>query len=149
MNGSLAIDSPLVDPRAVAVDSQQRIYILERNGNALRRVNPDGRIVTVAGTGEKGFQDGPALQAMFGSPKHICVDGQDRVIIADDANSAIRSYDPVTEMVSTLLGRGFGDQRVKLNQPHGVTVNHDQLIVCDTSNNRIFRLQFANSNESQ
>ena len=33
---------PLGDPRAVAVDSQGRLYILERNGNALKVVERDG-----------------------------------------------------------------------------------------------------------
>lgn len=143
-DGQLATAAPLVDPRAVAIDSQQNIYILERGGNAIRRVNPDGTIVTVAGTGEKGFQDGPALQATFGAPKHICIDDHDRVIVADDANGAIRCYDPQTETVSTLLGRGFSDKRIRLNQPHGVTIEKGQLYLCDTSNNRIFRLTFKN-----
>lgn len=141
-DGSLATDSPLVDPRAVAMDSRGNLYILERNGHALRCVTPDGHIRTVAGNGRKGFQDGPALQAQLASPKHLCIDAHDRVIIADDANAAIRCYDPATETVSTLLGRGFGDPRIKLNQPHGVTIEKGQLYVCDTSNNRLFRLTF-------
>ena len=141
-NGSAATESPLVDPRAVAVDSLGSVYILERGGHALRRVKPDGTIQTVAGTGKKGFQDGPAMQSQFGSPKHICIDGHDRVIIADDANAAIRCYDPKTETVSTLLGRGFSDPRIQLKQPHGVTIENGALFVCDTSNNRILKLTF-------
>ena len=143
-DGAVATESPLVDPRAVAQDSLGNIYILERNGHALRRVTPEGTITTVAGTGKKGFHDGPALVAQFGSPKHICVDEQNRVYIADDANGAIRCYDPETETVSTLLGRGFGDKKVRLNQPHGVTIEKGNLFACDTSNNRIFMLSLKN-----
>lgn len=143
-DGAVATESPLVDPRAVAQDSLGNIYILERNGHALRRVNPDGTITTVAGTGKKGFRDGTALAAQFGSPKHICVDTHNRVYIADDANGAIRCYDPETETVSTLLGRGFGDKKVRLNQPHGVTIEKGNLFVCDTSNNRVFKLILKN-----
>lgn len=144
-DGAMAVASPLVDPRAVAVDSQDRIYILERGGHALRRISADGRITTVAGTGTKGFQDGDALRAQFASPKHLCIDDADRVIIADDANAAIRCYDPQTETVSTLLGRGFGQPRIRLSQPHGVTFHDGKLYVCDTSHNRLLMLTLAGS----
>jgi len=144
-DGAKATASPLVDPRAVAVDSKGNLYILERGGHALRRVSPDGTIHTVAGTGKKGFKDGPALKAQLASSKHLCIDGQDRVIIADDANAAIRCYDPNTETVSTLLGRSFGDKRIKLKNPHGVTIENGKLYACDTSNNRIFKITFKAS----
>ena len=72
-----ATASPLVDPRAVAVDSTGNIYILERSGHALAKSEPGWpKLQTVAGTGSKGYQDGPAMQAQFGSPKHLCVDDQ-------------------------------------------------------------------------
>jgi hypothetical protein len=64
-DGTRATEAPLVDPRAVAVDSKGSIYILERSGHALRKVENDGIIRTVAGTGKKGNADGEALKAEF------------------------------------------------------------------------------------
>ena len=52
-NGSDAANSPLADPRAVAVDAANNIYILERSGNALRVVDASGKIRTVVGTGKR------------------------------------------------------------------------------------------------
>lgn len=144
-DGAIATESPLVDPRAVAVDSQGNVYILERGGHALRRIDSEGTIQTVAGTGQKGFVDGPALESQLDSPKHICIDNQDRVYIADDANAAVRCYDPQSQTISTILGRGFGDRRLTLSQPHGVTIDKGDLFVCDTSHNRILRVQFESS----
>ena len=92
-DGSVATESPLVDPRAVAVDSNNHVYVLERGGHALRVVTPDGRIRTVAGIGKPGDADGPALEARLKSPKHLAIDANDRVIIADDQNARIRLYD--------------------------------------------------------
>ena len=52
---------PVFHPRAVAVDSRDNVYILERGGHALRKVTPQGKIYTVAGTGEKGDATGHVL----------------------------------------------------------------------------------------
>lgn len=140
-DGKSAKDSPLADPRAVAADSKGNVYILERGGNALRLVTQEGIITTVAGNGEKGFQDGPALEAQFGSPKHICVDDKDNVYIADDQNKAIRRYDSATQTVSTILGRGHGDAKIQLLNPHGVCWEDGWLYVIDTGHNRVLRMK--------
>ena len=139
-DGALAVKSPLVDPRAVTSDASGKLYILERSGNALRAVGADGVIRTVAGTGRKGFRDGEALQALFGSPKHICCDPDGNVYIADDVNKAIRKFNPKTGRVSTVLGRGFGDPKIKLQRPHGVRWHKGHLYVVDTGHNRILRI---------
>ena len=140
-DGALATQSPLVDPRAVASDSKGNLYVLERGGNALRVVRPDGTIHTVAGTGEQGRTDGPALEATFGSPKHLCTDDDDNVYIADDLNGAIRKYDPKTGRVETILGQGMGDRRIRLLHPHGVCVHNGTLYVLDSGNHRILTVK--------
>lgn len=141
--GASAVNSPLVDPRAVAADSKGRVYILERGGHALRRLDPDGTIHHVAGTGEAGHSDGLATTAKLNGPKHLCVDDQDRVFIADDENAAIRCYDPKSGEVTTILGRGFGDPKLQLKHPHGVCYEKGDLYFIDTGNDRIFRVTFV------
>ena len=138
-DGAVAVEAPLVDPRAVAADSQNRLYVLERGGHALRRIDVDGRIWTVVGDGQAGDRDGIGRQARLNSPKHLCVDAHDRVVIADDQNAVIRLYDPETNEVRTLLGRGQFGQGVTLKRPHGVTVEGAWLYVVDTGNHRILR----------
>lgn len=140
-NGAAAVDSPLVDPRAVIQDSMQNIWILERGGHALRVVRPDGTIHTTAGTGVRGFVDGPGLQAQFGSPKHLCIDNADNIYIADDENGAIRRVDANSGEVTTILGKGHGDARIRLSHPHGVTWHNGFLYVVDMGNNRIVRMK--------
>ena len=140
-DGALAAESPLVDPRAVAVDSADNIYILERGGHALRVVAPAGRITTVVGTGKAGVADGPGNSAQLNSPKHLAVDHAGNVIIADDANARIRLYDPRTKQVSTILGAGVTQPARQLSHPHGVCVHTDKSIyVVDTMHDRILRL---------
>lgn len=140
-DGARATEAPLVDPRAVAEDAQGILYVLERGGHALRAVLPDGTIRTVAGTGMRGFADGQADVAEFGSPKHICIGPRGQVYIADDQNGAIRVYDPAEKSVRTVLGRAFGDAAIRLKNPHGVTWHKGWLYVVDMGNNRILRVR--------
>jgi streptogramin lyase len=142
-DGAVANNSPLVDPRAVAADAQGTVYILERSGHALRAVGPDGAIRTVAGTGERGYRDGPALEAQLNSPKHVCVDPAGNVYIADEGNQAIRKYDPQNRTLTTVVGRGRGNPAVELNRPHGVCFEKGTLYIVDSGNNRILRLDAA------
>jgi hypothetical protein len=139
--GEKATEQPLADPRASVMDAKGNLYVLERGGNALRIVRSNGSIFTLAGTGKKGKQDGPAKQATFSGPKHLCIDDQGKVIIADDNNHLIRLYDPKTKTVSTILG-GDAEPKTKLNRPHGVAIAPDGgLWVCDSWNNRVLILR--------
>ena len=97
-DGAPAAESPLVDPRAVAADSQGNVYILERRGNALRRVDPTGRIKTLIAPGQ--------ITPDLNGPKHLTTDTRSRVIIADAENHLVRLYDPATGQTRTIAGTG-------------------------------------------
>ncbi|HEY7159133.1 MAG TPA: hypothetical protein VH575_34635 [Gemmataceae bacterium] len=151
-DGAEATKAPLVDPRAVAVDGEGRVYILERGGHALRVVGADGKIRTVAGNGRKGFSgdDGPALKATFNGPKHLCIEGDGNVLIADTENHVIRKYLPREGKIVRVAGTGRkGDKglggpplEAELSQPHGVQVRPDGTIyIADSSNNRILKIE--------
>jgi len=150
-DGADARSSPLVDPRAVAVDSKDNLYILERSGNVLRMVDRQGKIRTVAGTGEKGFSGdgGPARAATMNGPKHLCVDQNDNVLIADTENHAIRRYSPASGRIERIAGTGKpGNAGVggpaaslQLNRPHGVYVDRSGTIyISDSNNSRVVKL---------
>ena len=150
VNGSDAKTSPLVDPRACCVDRKGNVYILERSGHALRVVDPQGKIRTVAGTGKPGNtgDGGDARKATLNGPKHLCVDLDDNVIIADTANHVVRKYTPADGRIVRIAGTGKkgasgdgGDPlAVPFNEPHGVTVHRDgTLYLVDSFNHRVFR----------
>jgi sugar lactone lactonase YvrE len=140
IDGKLTLEQPLMDPRAAVMDNDGNLFVLERKGHALRVIHPDGKIYTLAGTGKKGHKDGPALQATFNGPKHLCIDRKGRIVIADDNNHLIRLYDPKTRSVSTILG-GKAKTQTTLNRPHGVSIAPDgSLWVCDSWNNRVLSL---------
>lgn len=149
-DGADARTSPLVDPRACTVDRKGNVYILERGGHALRMVRPDGKIFTLAGTGKAGLSGdgGDARQATLNGPKHLCIDLDDNVIIADTANHVIRKYTPADGRITRVAGTGKkGDSgmggdplTITFNEPHGVHVRPDgSFYIVDSMNHRIFR----------
>lgn len=151
-DGARAIDAPLVDPRAAALDRRGNLYILERNGHALRVVDREGRIRTVVNaSGRKGAEGdgGDARAATLNGPKHLCIDREDNVIIADAENHLIRKYVPATGRILRVAGTGKKGaagvggppDACELNRPHGVTVDRDgTLYITDSYNHRILKI---------
>ena len=153
LEGGIAVEEPLVDPRAVAPDRLGNVYILERGGHALRVVDKEGKIRTVVNVsgvvGSEG-DGGPALEAKMNGPKHLCVDRDNSVIIADAENHLVRRYVPTTGRIERVAGTGkkessgVGGAPVQcgLARPHGVVVHPQsgELYITDSYNDRILRI---------
>lgn len=149
-DGEDAAAQPLVDPRAVAVDAKGNLYVLERGGHALRVVDAKGRIRTVAGTGKAGTGTGKALEAAMNGPKHLCIDRDGSVLIADTENHRVVRYVPGDGTLVPVAGTGKkgtagvgGDPRqAEFNQPHGVAVHPKtgDVYIADASNGRLLKV---------
>jgi DNA-binding beta-propeller fold protein YncE len=153
-DGEPAKDQPLVDPRAVAADDKGNVYVLERSGHALRVIDKDGKIRTVAGTGKKGNggNAGAALKAEMNGPKYASIDRDGSVLIADTENHQIRRYTPGKETMELVAGtgkagKGFDADPLKceLARPHGVSVHPKtgDLYIADSDNGRILKIERA------
>ncbi len=149
-DGEQATKQPLVDPRAQAVDKDGNLWILERGGNALRVVDAKGKIRTVAGTGKAGMGTGKALEAAMNGPKHLCIDRDGTVLIADTENHRIVRYSPKEGTLTAVAGTGKkgtagvgGDPlKAEFNQPHGVIVHPTtgDIYISDASNGRVLKI---------
>ena len=150
-DGADAKASPLGDPRAVVAAADGSFYILERGTHALKFVDKDGRIRTVAGTGKQGppVDGGPALDATLNGPKHLCLDRDGTVIIADAENNVVRRFHPKDGRITRVIGTGKkgsagvgGDPlSCEVARPHGVTIGPDGLLyITDSYNDRVLRI---------
>ena len=138
--------------RAVEVGPDGTVYILEREGNTLRAVEPKTGIVrTLAGTGKPGYSGdgGPSASATFHGPKELAVAPDGDIFIVDTENHAIRRIDAATGRIETVAGDGrpggTGDGGpatvARLDRPHGVAVDaHGSIWIGDTGNHRIRRV---------
>jgi len=129
-------------PRAVAVDSAGRLFVADTGNHTVRRIDPDGRVVTLAGSaGVSGAVDGLGSAARFSEPSGLALAADGTLLVADSKNHAIRRVSP-EGAVSTLAGQlgragstdGTGTA-ARFNYPSGLAVDGSGVIwVADTRN---------------
>lgn len=155
-DGGPALEAGMNRPQGVAVDKHGNLYIAEREGHRVRRIDRNGIITTVAGTGTTGYSGdgGPATQAKLNAPEGVAVDAAGNLYIADTLNNRIRKVSPdgfITKVAgkepSGFLGnQGFsGDggpaTNANLYHPSALAVDtQGNLYFADTINNRIRRV---------
>ncbi|MGE0133429.1 MAG: RHS repeat-associated core domain-containing protein [Blastocatellales bacterium] len=128
-------------PRGVAIDTLGRIYVADTGNHAVRQIDANGAVTTVAGDGTTGSNNSP--NARFNGLAGITADGdQIYVYVADTNNHRIRRLDQV-DTVITLAGldRGFKDGTAaesRFADPVGVAVDGaGHIIVAETTNSLV------------
>jgi hypothetical protein len=93
-DGGSAVLASLTRPRTVAVADDGSILIAEPWANRIRKIDPQGMMSTVAGTGVAGFggDGGPATRATLDTPRGVAGDHDGNVIIADSGNDRIQKF---------------------------------------------------------
>ncbi|MBU6430730.1 MAG: gluconolaconase, partial [Cyanobacteria bacterium REEB65] len=77
-------------PTGLAVRSDGTIYVADTNNNTIRAISPGGVVTTIAGSGYRGYVDGPDGLAKFDAPSGLVADGQGNLLVADTLNNKIR-----------------------------------------------------------
>jgi ribulose-5-phosphate 4-epimerase/fuculose-1-phosphate aldolase len=126
-------------------------------GTFYGRAMTAGDIYTIAGTGTKGFSGdgGPATAARLYGPDGPAVDGAGNVVIADSGNNRVRVvaastgtfygtamtagdiYTVAGDGTYGLSGDGGPATKAALAGPQGVAVDGGNLLIADSSNNRV------------
>lgn len=156
-DGGPAVDAEInlpTDQRAppaggLDVDDEGNLYLADSQNHVVRKIDTDGIITTIAGTGESGLgpASGDALEVALHHPADVAVSGDGSVYIADTLNSCIRRIAP-DGSIATAAGicgeRGdIGDDLLAtealLNRPYGVDVGPDGTLYIADTHNHMFR----------
>lgn len=130
-----ATNALLTSPSGLALDPLGRLLIADSGNHRIRRIDQDGRITTIAGTGIAGFSGdgGAATEAQLIAPASIAVDSTGAVFIADTGNHRIRRI-ASDGIIETLINGEVTD----LALPTAVAVDPEgRLWIADAANHVI------------
>lgn len=136
------------EPWGLCADSVGNVYVADTRNNLIRKIDLNGNVTTVAGTGNFGASNGAALSSTFGNPTGIEIDESTGTIyVADHLTHIIRKIDPAGN-VSTIAGTAFltgtadgQGATARFNRPYGLELdNNGDIIVADEWNHLIRRV---------
>ncbi|MCY3604482.1 MAG: leucine-rich repeat domain-containing protein [Gammaproteobacteria bacterium] len=149
-DGGPATEAQLNNPSGVAIDAAGNVYVADSDNHRIRRIGPDGVIVTIAGTGESGYSGdgGPATEAQLASPVGVAVGAAGNVYIAERRNHRIRRIgtDGTIETFAGTGESGYGGDggpatEALLNYPRNMAIDAaGYLYIADWNNYRIRRI---------
>ncbi|WP_246239398.1 NHL domain-containing protein [Paenibacillus anseongensis] len=143
-------------PSGLAVDGKGNVYVADSANNAVRKVDTNGQVTTLAGNGVPGKKDGKGADASFYHPSDVAVTADGIVYVADSLNHVIRkiSTDGTVSTLNAASTRAIlvrpgeasfaGEYQdgslteAKFNEPSGLALDSKgNLYVSDTGNQRI------------
>jgi DNA-binding beta-propeller fold protein YncE len=144
-------------PAGLGLGADGTLYVADYGNYAVRSISPDGEVKTFAGTGKRGYADGPAAQAQFASPIGLTFGPDDSLYVTTGCDE--NECDPQTDLahfvrvikpdgtVATYSGKGAmgpadGPHTFsQYDQPGAIVFTGPQIAyVADTHNNCIRRL---------
>jgi streptogramin lyase len=151
-DGGPATEATLSCPHSVAVDTTGDVYIADSANHVIRRIDPSGVIVTVAGAGGKAGDSGdggPGTEALIQGPKGIVLDGRGGLLVADSGNDRVKRLDLASGIISLVAGSGApggaGDggpaTEAQLTEPRTLAVGPDgSVYVAEPKAHRVRRV---------
>ena len=155
--GVLGTNVSLEQPVALAVGSDDSIYICDIGANVIYRLDGGGYISIVAGSADNyGYTaDGAVANgSMLENPDGVAVDASGTIYFSEAGANVVRRIDPQDGTLHTVagsysLGPGYGGDNgpainAQLQQPAGLALNtHGILYIADESNNSVRAVDLA------
>lgn len=147
-------------PCGIAIAGDGWLVVADTGNHRVRRVQRDGAVTTIAGTGEDTVRDGSFVEAAFNEPTGVAVDREGVIYVTDAGGSALRvsrfNDSPGGGTVTTLVGLAGGGsaglvdgpiEQALLNRPAGIAVARDGMIVVADAGNKLVRAVVGENRE--
>jgi len=128
------------NPKGVAIGPDGTIYVADQQNHAIRAINVDGMVSTLAG-GSSGRKDGTGSTAQFELPAALAVDGHGNIYVADFYYGYLRKITP--EGVTTTIVPVFADGSgiAAFSAPSGIALDQQgNIYVSDAGTHRIYKM---------
>ena len=80
-------------PKGVFVDLKGNVLVADTDNNLIRKINPNGYVTTIAGSGEAGSNNGEGHLSSFYYPRDLISDSEGNIFVLDTDNSLLRKID--------------------------------------------------------
>ena len=145
-----AIEAKLNKPYNILIDGKDRLLIDDSNNHVIRRVDDNGVITTIVGSGRKGYagDGGPALEARLDTPQALFLAAKPLLYVGDEHNHVVRVLGPdgtLSHLIGTgepgFAADGTPARVAPLNDPEGILVREDgSIIILDGDNGRVIEI---------
>jgi sugar lactone lactonase YvrE len=145
-----AVNAQLSNPKGIIFDAAGNLLIADTANNRIRKVDVNGVITTVVGTGAHGSagDGGPALEAELWEPRTLAVGSGGEVYFTEPKIHRIREVDAdgtISRLAGTSIAGFAGDGGpavdARLDTPRGIDVDADGVVyIADSLNDRIRRI---------
>jgi sugar lactone lactonase YvrE len=131
-----ALRVPLCGPTSMAVGPGNSLHISETRAHAVRRLDGNGNLLVVAGTGTAGDTGdlGPALQARLNEPRGLLFLADGSLLIADALANRVRRVDP-DGTIHAWAGTGAAGSGGDLGPATEATLNQPTALARDALSN--------------
>ena len=145
-----ATQAKLNDPKGIVYDAAGNLYIADTSNDRIRKVDANGIITTVVGTGTQGGggDGGAAIDAQLSEPRTLAWGPAGELYITEPKIHRIRMVDAngiITRLAGTSVAGFSGDGGpavdAQLDTPRGIDVDADGVVyIADSANDRIRRI---------